>query len=108
MAKKGVFIVMAKVPAEKEDAYNRWYDEDHLPKALNRFPGVVSGRRYKILDGGDGYNYMALYEYESYEKLMETAKSDALKNLIQEYNAAFGEGNRKRMFGIEIKSLIGG
>ena len=108
MAKKGVFIVMAKVPPEKEDAYNRWYDEDHMPKALNRFPGVMSGRRYKIIDGGDGYNYIALYEYESYEKLTETAKSDALKKLIQEYNDAFGEGNRKRMFAIEIKSLIAG
>jgi antibiotic biosynthesis monooxygenase (ABM) superfamily enzyme len=108
MAEKGVFIVMAKVPPEKEDAYNRWYDEDHLPKALNRFPGVISGRRYKITDGGDGYNYIALYEYESYAKLMETAKSDALKTLVQEYNAAFGEGNRKRLFGIEIKSLIAG
>jgi len=75
---------------------------------LNRFPGVISGRRYKITEGGDGYNYIALYEYESYAKLMETAKSDALKTLIQEYNAAFGEGNRKRLFGIEIKSLIAG
>jgi antibiotic biosynthesis monooxygenase (ABM) superfamily enzyme len=108
MEKKGVFIVMAKVAPENEEAYNRWYDEDHLPKALNRFPGVISGRRYKIVDGGDGYNYIALYEYESYDKLMETAKSEALKNLIQEYNQAFGEGNRKRMFGVEIKSLIAG
>ena len=108
MANKGVFIVMAKVPPEKEDAYNRWYDEDHLPKALNRFPGVLSGRRYKITDGGDGYNYIALYEYESYEKLMETAQSEALKGLIGEYDAAFGAGNRKRLFGIEIKSLIAG
>ena len=108
MAKKGVFIVMAKVPPEKEDAYNRWYDEEHMPKALNRFPGVLGGRRYKITDGGDGYNYIALYEYESYDKLLETVKSDALKKLIQEYNEAFGEGDRKRMFAIEIKSLIAG
>jgi antibiotic biosynthesis monooxygenase (ABM) superfamily enzyme len=108
MAQKGVFIVMAKVPPEKEDAYNRWYNEEHMPKALNRFPGVLGGRRYKITDGGDGYNYIALYEYESYEKLMETAKSDALKNLIKEYNEAFGEGNRKRMFALEIKTLISG
>jgi hypothetical protein len=35
-------------------------------------------------------------------------KSDALKGLIQEYNAAFGEGNRKRMLAIEIKSFITG
>ena len=108
MTKKGIFIVMAKVAPDKEEAFNRWYDEDHLPKALNRFPGVMSGRRYKIVDGADGYDYMALYEFESYEKLMEMSRSDALKGLIQEYNAAFGEGNRKRMFAIEIKCLIAG
>ncbi len=108
MAKKGLFIVMAKVPPEKEDAYNRWYNEDHMPKALERFPGVISGRRYKITDGGDGYNYLAIYEYESFEKLMETAKSDSLKKLIQEYNDAFGEGNRKRIFAMEVKALTVG
>lgn len=108
MEKKGVFIVMAKVKPEQEYAFNRWYDEDHMPKALNRFPGVISGRRYKIMDGGDGYNYMALYEFESKEKLNETMKSDALQNLIQEFDAAFGEVNRKRMLSIEIKSFITG
>ncbi len=108
MENKGVFIVMAKVKPEQEDSFNRWYDEDHMPKALNRFPGVISGRRYKIMDGGDGYNYMALYEFESKEKLNETMKSDALQNLIQEFDAASGEVNRKRMLSIEIKSFITG
>jgi antibiotic biosynthesis monooxygenase (ABM) superfamily enzyme len=108
MKNKGVFIVLAKVKSEQEAAFNRWYDEDHMPKALNRFPGVISGRRYKIVDGGDGYNYMALYEFESQEKLNETMKSDALKGLIQEFNAAFGEGGRKRMLAIETKSFITG
>ncbi len=108
MAKKGVFIVMAKVKPEQEEAFNRWYDEDHMPKALNRFPGVISGHRYKILDGGDGYNYMALYEFVSPEKLTETMKSDALQGLIQEFNAAFGEVTRKRMLATEIKSFMTG
>ena len=108
MEKKGAFIVMANVKPEQEDAFNRWYDEDHMPKALNRFPGVISGRRYKIMDGGDGYNYMALYEFESYEKLTETMKSDALKILIQEFDDAFDEVNRKRILSTEIKSYITG
>ncbi len=108
MENKGVFIVMAKVETGQEDAFNRWYDEDHMPKALNRFPGVISGRRYKITDGGDGYNYMALYEFESQEKLTETMKSDAIQGLIQEFDAAFGEVNRKRVLAVEIKSFITG
>ena len=108
MENKGVFIVMAKVKPEQEDAFNRWYDEDHMPKALNRFPGVISGRRHKIIDGGDGYNYMAIYEFESEAKLNETMKSDALQGLIQEFNDTFGEVDRKRLLAVEIKSFITG
>ena len=108
MENKAVFIVKAMVKPEQEDAFNQWYDEDHMPKALNRFPGVTSGRRYKILEGEDGYNYMALYEFESQEKLTETMKSEALQGLIQEFNAAFGEVDRKRVLAVEIKSYITG
>jgi hypothetical protein len=108
MRNKGVFIVMAKVSAEQEDDFNRWYDEDHMPKALNRFPGVISGRRHKILDGGDGFNYLAFYEFESQAKLEEAMKSDALKGLIQEFDGAFGGVERKRLLGVEIRSYVTG
>jgi antibiotic biosynthesis monooxygenase (ABM) superfamily enzyme len=105
MASKGTFIVMAKVRPDQETAFNRWYDEDHMPKALNRFPGVIAGRRYKILDGGDGYNYMALYEFESPEKVSETMQSAAMKGLVQEFNTAFGDVDRKRIVATEIKAF---
>jgi antibiotic biosynthesis monooxygenase (ABM) superfamily enzyme len=108
MANKGVFIVMAKVDPKQEAAFNRWYDEDHMPKALNRFPGVICGRRYKVMDGGEGYNYMALYEFASPEKLSETMKSEALQGLIQEFNAAFGGVERKRLLAQEIKAFVTG
>jgi antibiotic biosynthesis monooxygenase (ABM) superfamily enzyme len=108
MKNKALFIVMAKVKPEQEDAFNRWYDEDHMPKALNRFPGVISGRRHKVLDGGDGYNYLAIYEFESKAKLDEAMQSDALKGLIKEFDAAFSGVERKRITGIELKSFITG
>lgn len=106
--KKGLFVVMAKVAPEKEEAFNRWYNEDHMPKALERFPGVLSGRRYKILEGGGEYQYWALYEFESYEKMAATMKSDVLQELIREYNQAFGPGNRQRVLAVEVKALTVG
>ena len=108
MGKKGLFIVMAKVKPEDEDAFNRWYNEDHLPKALERFPGVLSGRRYKILEGEDEYQYMALYEFESYDAMHATVNSTVIQGLIQEFNAAFGEGGRKRLLAVEVKALTVG
>ncbi len=108
MENKALFIVKANVKPDQEDAFNRWYDEDHMPKALNRFPGVISGRRYKITDGEDGYNYLAIYEFESQEKMTETMKSEALQGLIKEFDAEFGEVNRERVLAVEIKSFITG
>ena len=96
MSKKGLFIVMAKVKPEDEEAFNRWYNEEHMPKALERFPGVLSGRRYQVLEGEDEYRFLALYEFESYEKMHDAVNSEIIKQLIKEYDEAFGEGNRKR------------
>jgi hypothetical protein len=40
-----LFIVTVEIDAEVETAWNRWYDEVHLPDAL-ACPGVLHGRRY--------------------------------------------------------------
>ncbi len=49
--RKGCSSSWRKVKPEAEAAFNRWYNEDHLPKAPERFPGVISGRRYQIVEG---------------------------------------------------------
>jgi antibiotic biosynthesis monooxygenase (ABM) superfamily enzyme len=108
MKRKGLFIIWAKVKPEDEEAYNRWYNEDHMPKALERFPGVLSGRRYKILEGEDEYQYLALYEFETYEAMHAAVNSDILKELINEYNEAFGVGGRKRLLAAQLKALTVG
>ena len=75
MDKKGLFIVMAKVKPEDEEAFNRWYNEDHMPKALERFSGVISGRRYQILEGEDEYQFMAMYEFETCDAMDQAVNS---------------------------------
>ena len=48
----------------KEDAYNRWYDEIHIPD-LEAIPGVRSARRYKtIMSRRISFPYVAAYEIE--------------------------------------------
>jgi antibiotic biosynthesis monooxygenase (ABM) superfamily enzyme len=108
MAEKGIFIVWASIAPEKEEAFNRWYNEDHLPKTLEVLPGILSGRRYKIIEGEEKFKYMAIYEFKSYEALEKALKSDQIKRLIGEYNAAWGEGGRKWLKCVEIKSSIAG
>lgn len=38
------------VAAAAEPEYNRWYDEVHIPQLLERVPGIVSVRRYRLSD----------------------------------------------------------
>ena len=106
MQKKGLLIVMARVKPEEEEAFNKWYNEDHLPKAVARFPGVLTGRRYKILEGDQEYQYLAIYEFESYEKAHATVHSDIFQELVQEYDDTFGKGGRKRILAEELKVLM--
>jgi hypothetical protein len=51
--------------AADEDAYNRWYDTDHLP-ALRALEGVASAVRYRLSpDGAEGpHRYLAIYELD--------------------------------------------
>ncbi len=108
MSKKGILIIMASMAPEKEEAYNRWYNEDHLPKMLERVPGILGGRRYKIMDGAEEYRFMAMYEFESYEALEAAMKTEQVKQLVREYDEAFGKGGRRRIRAIELKSLTVG
>src|SRR5262245_31509240 len=105
MDRKGLLIVMARVKPEDEEAFNKWYNEYQLPKAIERFPGVLSGRRYKILEGEDEYRYLAIYEFESYATMHATAHSEIIQELVREYDAAFGKGGRKRILAWRLKAL---
>ena len=40
-----LFMVKATIPSDKEAAFNRWYNEEHVPQVF-QFPGLVSAHRY--------------------------------------------------------------
>ncbi len=85
-----IFTVRATITPEQEDAFNRWYNMEHVPQLL-RYRGAVSGRRYKKILGDDKYQYMAVYEFESEDTFREFLDSDHFAGLIEEYNVNFGE-----------------
>lgn len=84
-----VFMVRATITKEQEAAFNKWYDEEHVPQVL-RYNGAVSGRRYKRIMGEDKYDYMALYEFKSEETFKEFQASGHLRELKAEYDKHFG------------------
>ena len=73
--KKGTALMMvwADIPADKEDDFNRWYNEEHLQELLS-VPGILNAARYEAVRSGP--KHLACYELES-PAVIET---DAFKN----------------------------
>ena len=63
--KKGsaLLMVWAEVPADKEDDFNAWYNEEHLAERL-AIPGVLSAARYES-DSPGAPKHLAIYELEN-------------------------------------------
>jgi hypothetical protein len=60
---KYLYVVMMDVEPDKEELFNKTYDEEHIP-ILTKVPGVISAARYKTSDEGVA-RYLAIYELES-------------------------------------------
>ena len=79
-----LLIVRIDVVKEKEEEFNRWYDEEHIPNLLG-VPGVLWAKRG--IDTGKGPKYIAVYEHESadvqhteaYEKAVQTEWTKSLR-----------------------------
>ena len=78
MAKKGTGLLMVwgDVPADREEDFNRWYNEEHIPDQTS-VPGFLNAARYEAVQGGP--KHLACYELES----PDVMESDAQKRLIE-------------------------
>ena len=72
----GLLMVWTDIDAEHETEFNRWYDEEHLPRLLE-VPGFLSAGRYSALKGGP--KYLAIYELEDHNVLRSAAYLDTVK-----------------------------
>lgn len=85
----GLFVVKATITPEQEEAFNRWYNQDHCPQLL-RYRGAVSARRYKAILGENEYQYMAVYEFQDEDTLRRFLDSEHFAELKRDYEASFG------------------
>ena len=60
---KYLFVVMMDIEPDKEEEFNRVYDEEHVPD-IKGVPGVLNATRYKTSAEGEP-RYLAIYEVES-------------------------------------------
>ena len=58
----GLMIVWADIPADKEEDFNKWYNEEHLAELLS-VPGILNAARYEAVKSGP--KHLACYELDS-------------------------------------------
>jgi hypothetical protein len=92
-----LLIVKATITKDREEAFNRWYNEEHIPQFL-QFKGAVSARRYKALLGEDKYQYMAVYELQDEATFRRLMDSEHMKSLKVDYDAKFGSVSERTRF----------
>jgi hypothetical protein len=63
-----IFMILMDVPTEREEAFNRLYDTDHLPHMM-QVPAVRRCDRYRLnwSDNADMQRYLALYAIDDPE-----------------------------------------
>src|SRR5438270_792361 len=57
----GLLMVWTDIDPEFEAEFNRWYNEEHLPRLLE-VPGCLGARRFVAVEGQP--KYLTVYEFE--------------------------------------------
>lgn len=55
-------LILSNPVADRDDEFNRWYDDVHLGDVF-KVPGVVGAERYRF-KSGEGWKYLAIYDLD--------------------------------------------
>ena len=77
---KGIYLVMSNpVSPDREDEYNDWYDNTHLPEVTS-VDGFAAARRFHAVGGSPAQSYLAIYELDAPD--LEKAVADLQQKAI--------------------------
>ncbi len=98
------FMVRAKVlDASQRDAFDRWYQDEHLPDAIKSFNARRAWRGWSALDASVHH---AFYEFDDLASALAIQGSDALKRLVADFDRVWGDKvTRSRDFVEVIQTL---
>jgi hypothetical protein len=83
-----LFIVRAQVDPSVRDAFDRWYQDEHLSDALKAFKAMRAWRGWSDIDGSVHY---AFYEFEDLARARAIPGSAEIKTLIAEFDRVWGD-----------------
>lgn len=98
------FIVRAEVvDAAIKDDFDRWYQDEHLPDALEAFNARRAWRGWSDVDENV---HVAVYEFEDVAAARAIPGSDALASLVAEFDRHWGERVVRRREILDVKQTI--
>ena len=75
-------LIVYTSPADgREDEYNAWYDDIHLPE-FSALPGVINGRRFKVASSDAAVKpvYAAVYELSAHPDKVFAAMNEGIRD----------------------------
>jgi hypothetical protein len=83
-----LFMVRAEIkdPGDRE-AFDRWYEQEHLPQAAAAFQAIRAWRGWSELNPEI---HIAFYEFPDRTAAQMVLDSDTLKGLIADFDRAWG------------------
>jgi hypothetical protein len=91
MSHKYTLIVYSNPAEGREDDYNAWYDDVHLPE-FSALPGVISGRRFRVT-GAAQPQYAAIYELSAHPDEVMAAMNAGVKDGTVHWTDALDPGS---------------
>ena len=76
-------IVRAEVDPAVRDAFDVWYQDEHLPDAVRAFGAAGAWRGWSDVDGNV---HLACYEFADLADVNRVMASEALKRMIGEFD----------------------
>lgn len=68
MSRHALLLVTTNpVSPDKEQEFNTWYNETHIPEIVERIPGITGARRYEAASSNAAvpdHRYLAIYEID--------------------------------------------
>ena len=88
------FVVRATVPdPTKREAFDRWYQNEHLPDAAKSFGAKKAWRFWSLTDPSI---HQATYEFADEASLDRAMKGEDQKGLVDDFNRDWPEIKRTR------------
>ena len=100
------FIVRAQVvDADVKDAFDRWYQDEHLPEALEAFNARRAWRGWSAVDANV---HFAFYEFDDLAAAQAIPESNALKGLVVEFDRMWGDKVTRSREIVDAIQVVGG